>query len=157
MKSKNEELLKRSILRSETGQNNINDIASQSSRLTNELEALEIDTTSNASGYGRKKSPPHVSGSVLYNPFTKNIQNGSTNNMNGHYGNGYIIVQQPDFVQPCFACGCTCRGINKFHWLYIYGLFHYLIWVKYRLSTNDHSLSGSSRSKNFGMIFATIS
>lgn len=118
MKNKNEELLKRSNLRSETGQKNNNDNASQSSRLTNELEALEIDTTSNASGYGRKNSPQP--GSVLYNPFAKNIQNGSANSMNGHYGNGYIIVQQPDFVQPCFACGCTCRGINKFHWLYIY-------------------------------------
>lgn len=113
MKNKNEELLKRSNLRSETGQKNNNDNASQSSRLTNELEALEIDTTSNASGYGRKNSPQP--GSVLYNPFAKNIQNGSANSMNGHYGNGYIIVQQPDFVQPCFACGCTCRGINKFH------------------------------------------
>lgn len=54
------------------------------------------------------QSPHNGSGSIAQPSFTKGEpKNNSFYNANNQ---NYQVIEQPIFVQPCFACGCTCRA-----------------------------------------------
>jgi hypothetical protein len=101
VKSKNEELLSLSKLNIEKNVES----SSQSSRLTKQIEALELDSASNVSNLVYKNSS--YLGTQIEPSFSKPQQNAY---YNGTPEQSYVVVSESDLVQACFACGCTCKS-----------------------------------------------
>jgi hypothetical protein len=101
VKNKNEELLCLSKLQIEKN----NESSSQSSRLTKQIEALELDSVSNASNLVYKNSS--YLGTQGEPSFTKPQPYAY---YNGTPEQSYVVDSESDLVQACFACGCTCKA-----------------------------------------------
>jgi hypothetical protein len=77
---------------------NNNDSSSQSSRLTKQIEALELEAASNSSVNGRNKLQSTIGENQVYEP----------------YYSDYRAAEGREGGQVCFACGCTCRSKPSF-------------------------------------------